>query len=150
AAPVIARPTTVAPRGRAGRRPARTVGVMGVLRLLDELPAAIARPPAPLWLVMARSLGEQGGGGRTALAWRWALTGGRPAPGELAHGPRRPPARPRRAARRGRGPGRAGPAGGRPRRSGHAGPGGPGMAGRHGRCAPAARRRGQRARAHRG
>jgi hypothetical protein len=66
---------------------------MGVLRLLDELPAAIARPPAPLWLVMARSLGEQGGGGRTALAWRWALTGGCPSPVTLASALGRPPGR---------------------------------------------------------
>jgi hypothetical protein len=57
---------------------------MGVLRLLDELPAAITRPPSLLWSVLARSLGEQGGTGRTALAWRWALTGGCPSPVTLA------------------------------------------------------------------
>ena len=66
---------------------------MGVLQLLDELPEAIARPPAPVWLVMARSLGEQGGAGRTALAWRWALTGGCPSPVTLSSAPGRPPGR---------------------------------------------------------
>ena len=66
---------------------------MGVLQLLDELPEAIARPPAPLWLVMARSLGEQGGAGRTALAWRWALTGACPSPVTLTRAPGRPPDR---------------------------------------------------------
>jgi hypothetical protein len=66
---------------------------MGVLQLLDELPDAIARPPAALWLIMARSLGEQGGAGRTALAWRWALTGACPAPVTLATAPGAPPGR---------------------------------------------------------
>jgi hypothetical protein len=66
---------------------------MGVLQLLDELPEAIARPPSPLWSVLARSLGEQGGAGRTALAWRWALTGGCPSPVTLALAPAGPPGR---------------------------------------------------------
>lgn len=54
--------------------------VVGILQLLDELPEAIARSPSRLWSVFARSLGEQGAGGRTALAWRWALTGACPSP----------------------------------------------------------------------
>jgi hypothetical protein len=66
---------------------------MGVLRLLDELPEAIARPPSPLWSVLARSLGEQGGTGRTALAWRWALTGACPSPVTLTLTPGCPPGR---------------------------------------------------------
>ena len=66
---------------------------MGVLPLLDELPEAIARPPSALWSVLARSLGEQGGTGRTALAWRWALSGACPSPVTLAVAPGRPPGR---------------------------------------------------------
>jgi hypothetical protein len=66
---------------------------MGVLQLLDELPEAIARPPSLLWSVLARSLGEHGGAGRTALAWRWALTGGCPSPVTLALPPGGPPGR---------------------------------------------------------
>jgi len=66
---------------------------MGVLQLLDELPEAITRPPSPLWSVLARSLGEQGGAGRTALAWRWALSGACPSPVTLALAPGGPPGR---------------------------------------------------------
>jgi hypothetical protein len=66
---------------------------MGVLQLLDELPEAITRPPSPLWSVLARSLGEQGGAGRTALAWRWALTGACPSPVSLTLAAGRPPDR---------------------------------------------------------
>jgi hypothetical protein len=66
---------------------------MGVLQLLDELPEGITRPPSPLWSVLARSLGEQGGAGRTALAWRWALTGACPSPVTLALAAGRPPDR---------------------------------------------------------
>ena len=33
-----------------------------------------------MWSVLARSLGEQGADGRTALAWRWVLTGACPSP----------------------------------------------------------------------
>jgi hypothetical protein len=66
---------------------------MGVLQLLDELPEAITRPPSPVWSVLARSLGEQGGAGRTALAWRWALTGACPSPVTLALAAGRPPDR---------------------------------------------------------
>jgi hypothetical protein len=60
------------------------VPAMGILQLLDDLPTAVTRPPAQLWSVLARSLGEQGATGRTALAWRWALTGACPSPVTLA------------------------------------------------------------------
>jgi hypothetical protein len=66
---------------------------MSILRVLDELPEAIGRPPARVWSVFARSLGEQGADGRTALAWRWALTGGCPSPVTLTGAPGRPPGR---------------------------------------------------------
>ena len=65
---------------------------VGIVKLLDELPEAITRPPARLWSVFARSLGEQGAAGRTALAWRWALTGSCPSPVTLTQAPGRPPA----------------------------------------------------------
>lgn len=57
---------------------------MGVVQVLDALPDAIAQRPGRIWNVLARSLGEQGGTGRTALAWRWALTGGCPSPVSLS------------------------------------------------------------------
>jgi len=66
---------------------------MGILQLLDEVPEAITRPPAQRWSVLARSLGEQGGSGRTALAWRWALTGNCPSPVTLTVPAGRPPSR---------------------------------------------------------
>jgi hypothetical protein len=66
---------------------------MGMLQLLDELPDTIARTPARFWSVLARSLGEQGAAGRTALAWRWALTGGCPSPVTLTTAVGRPPRR---------------------------------------------------------
>jgi hypothetical protein len=65
---------------------------MGILQLLDEVPEAI-RPPAQLWSVLARSLGEQGSRGRTALAWRWALGGTCPSPVTLTASAGRPPSR---------------------------------------------------------
>jgi len=61
--------------------------------LLDELPDTIARTPARFWSVLARSLGEQGAAGRTALAWRWALTGDCPSPVTLSTTTGRPPRR---------------------------------------------------------
>jgi hypothetical protein len=67
------------------------VPAMGILQLLDDLPQAVTRPPAQLWSVLARSLGEQGATGRTALAWRWALTGACPSPVTLARAPAQPP-----------------------------------------------------------
>jgi hypothetical protein len=66
---------------------------MGILLVLDELPEAIVRPPARVWSVLARSLGEQGAAGRTALAWRWALTGACPSPVTLTSAPHQPPGR---------------------------------------------------------
>src|ERR1700722_6027227 len=76
--PAVACHLTVTPAWPGAGRQRAYRERMGVLQLLDELPEAIARPPSLLWSVLARSLGEQGGAGRTALAWRWALTGGRP------------------------------------------------------------------------
>src|ERR1700722_8273249 len=88
---------------------------MGVLQLLDELPEAITRPPSLLWSVLARSLGEQGGAGRTALALRGAATGARPAPPPAPRwrgwGPPRAPPRPRSPAPRPPPPRRAAPGG---------------------------------------
>ena len=46
-----------------------------------------------MWSVFARSLGEQGAGGRTALAWRWALTGDCASPVTLTAMRGRPPNR---------------------------------------------------------
>ena len=69
------------------------VPAMGILQLLDDLPTAVTRPPAQLWSVLARSLGEQGATGRTALAWRWALTGACPSPVTLATPATGPPDR---------------------------------------------------------
>lgn len=66
---------------------------VGILQLLDELPEAITRPPPRLWSVFARSLGEQGSDGRTALAWRWALTGDSPSPVTLTPAAGTPPTR---------------------------------------------------------
>lgn len=66
---------------------------MRILPLLDGLPEAITRPPSQLWSVLARSLGEQGASGRTALAWRWALTGTCASPLTLTVAAGRPPGR---------------------------------------------------------
>ena len=63
------------------------------LQVLDGLPEAVTRSPAQLWSVLARSLGEQGADGRTALAWRWALTGTCPSPVTLSVPGGRPPDR---------------------------------------------------------
>ena len=66
---------------------------MGILQVLDGLPEAVTRSPAQVWSVLARSLGEQGADGRTALAWRWVLTGACPSPVTLTSAPQRPPDR---------------------------------------------------------
>lgn len=66
---------------------------MGAVSLLDDLPDAIAQGPGRAWNVFARSLGEQGADGRTALAWRWALTGACPSPVTLSLAPGKPPGR---------------------------------------------------------
>lgn len=60
--------------------PGVIVRAVGVVELLSQLPEAIVQPPRRVWNVFARSLGEQGADGRTALAWRWALTGACPSP----------------------------------------------------------------------
>jgi len=67
----------------------RTVGSVEIL----QLPEAMTPPPALLWSVLARNLGEQGAAGRTALAWRWALTGAFPSPVTLTTATGRVPSR---------------------------------------------------------
>jgi hypothetical protein len=67
---------------------------MGIADLFDRLPDAVSHRPATVWSVFARSLGEQGADGRTALAWRWALTGACPSPVTLSRPLGLPPARP--------------------------------------------------------
>lgn len=74
-----------------GRR--RIVPGVAILGVLDNGPAAIVHRPGRVWNVFARSLGEQGADGRTALAWRWALTGACPSPVSLGTPLRRPPNR---------------------------------------------------------
>jgi hypothetical protein len=64
-----------------------------MLKVLDELPEAVVQRPGRIWNVFARSLGEQGADGRTALAWRWALTGACPSPVTLSPPAGRPPGR---------------------------------------------------------
>jgi hypothetical protein len=64
---------------------------VGIAELLDQFSEAICQPPATLWSAFARSLGEQGAHGRTALAWRWALTGACPSPVTLSQLLGRPP-----------------------------------------------------------
>ena len=71
----------------------RNLSLMGVVDLMERLPDAVCRPPAAVWSVFARSLGEQGADGRTALAWRWALTGACPSPISLSQSPGRLPTR---------------------------------------------------------
>lgn len=66
---------------------------VGVVDLLDHLPDSVAPAPGTVWSVLTRSLGEQGADGRTALAWRWALTGMSPSPVTLARAPGTPPSR---------------------------------------------------------
>ncbi len=66
---------------------------MSIVQALDALPDAIAQRPGRIWNVFTRSLGEQGGTGRTALAWRWALTGGCPSPVSLSPATGTPPDR---------------------------------------------------------
>ena len=61
--------------------------------MLDQLPEAVSQPPATLWSVLARSLGEHGSNGRAALAWRWALIGECASPITLGQPAGRPPSR---------------------------------------------------------
>src|SRR5580700_860256 len=76
-----------------GRSSMAMVRSMGMLQLLDGLPEAVTRSPVQVWSVLARSLGEQGADGRTALAWRWVLTGACPSPVTLTSALDRPPIR---------------------------------------------------------
>jgi len=71
----------------------RIVRVVSMIQILDALPDGIAQRPGRIWNVLARSLGEQGAGGRTALAWRWALTGSCPSPVTLSAPAGSPPDR---------------------------------------------------------
>jgi hypothetical protein len=66
---------------------------VGIFQLVDELPEAVVQRPGRIWNVLARSLGEQGADGRTALAWRWALTGACPSPVTLGPPTGTPPGR---------------------------------------------------------
>ena len=61
-----------------------TVDTVSIVLSLDQPPEAIARPAGLLWSVFARSLGELGAQSRTALAWRWVLTGECPSPVTLS------------------------------------------------------------------
>jgi hypothetical protein len=67
--------------------------VVTSVELPEGLSPAIARPRAHVAAVMAQSLREMGSGGRTALAWTWALTGTRPSPVTLSLAPGTPPCR---------------------------------------------------------
>jgi hypothetical protein len=69
------------------------VHLVGAASLLDDMLDTIAQSPGRVWNVFVRSLGEQGAEGRTALAWRWALTGGCPSPVTLSFPPAGPPSR---------------------------------------------------------
>jgi hypothetical protein len=71
----------------------RIVPVVGIVQLLDHLPDAVVHRPGRVWNVFARSLGEQGADGRTALAWRWAFTGTCPSPVTLTTPAGKPPRR---------------------------------------------------------
>jgi hypothetical protein len=63
------------------------------LHVPEQLSPAIVRPRAHVEAVLAQSLRETSPGGRAALAWAWALAGGRPSPVTLSPVPGRPPAR---------------------------------------------------------
>jgi hypothetical protein len=59
----------------------------------EPLSPAIVRTRPHVEAVLAQSLRETGPAGRTALAWEWALTGGRPSPVTLTLAPGQPPVR---------------------------------------------------------
>ena len=72
----------------------RTVeSVVSSVEMPERLSPAIVRPRPHVAAVLAQSLREMGAGGRTALAWAWALTGSRPSPVTLSLPPGRPPSR---------------------------------------------------------
>jgi hypothetical protein len=77
--------------GPTGRRDYRAN--VGILQVLDGLPESVTRSPSQVWSVLARSLGEQGADGRTALAWRWVLTGVCPSPVTLTWAQKQTPDR---------------------------------------------------------
>jgi len=58
----------------------RIVRRVGGVLSLAEWPDSVVYRGGRIWNVFARSLGEQGADGRTALAWRWAHNGGCPSP----------------------------------------------------------------------
>ena len=70
-----------------------TVNTMATIQAPDPLPPAITRPSEHVDAVLAQSMLETGGQGRAALAWAWALTGGRPSPVTLSLAPDHPPSR---------------------------------------------------------
>ena len=70
---------------------AGSVRSVDIVRLFDSLPESVNQPAPTVWSVFARSLGEQGASGRTALAWRWAFTGACPSPVTLSPAPGQPP-----------------------------------------------------------
>ena len=76
-----------------GGLPSAYRGSVAILDLLDHLPEAIVHRPGRVWNVLARSLGEQGADGRTALAWQWAFAGDCPSPVTLCSPLGRPPDR---------------------------------------------------------
>ena len=73
--------------------PRVTVESVTTVHVPEQLSPAIARPRQHVEAVLAQSLRETGPGGRTALAWEWALTGTRPSPVTLSLAPGRPPSR---------------------------------------------------------
>jgi hypothetical protein len=73
--------------------PRPTVESVTRANIPDPLPEAIVRPRQHVQAVCTQSLMEMGTGGRTALAWEWALTGTRPSPVSLSSALGRPPSR---------------------------------------------------------
>jgi hypothetical protein len=73
--------------------PRPTVRYVATADIPEPLPEAIVRSRHHVQAVRAQSLLETGTGGRTALAWEWALTGTRPSPVTLSLAPGRPPSR---------------------------------------------------------
>ena len=70
-----------------------TVNIVTSICVPDPLPSAITRSRQLIDAVMAQSLLETGDQGRAALAWAWALTGGRPSPVTLSVAKGVPPSR---------------------------------------------------------
>src|SRR5712692_5200334 len=68
-----------------------TVTSVTAVRVPEQLPPVIVRSRQLIEAVLAQSVLEMGGQGRTALAWAWALTGTRPSPVTLSLPPGYPP-----------------------------------------------------------